>query len=63
MHAPLENCKIFHFHGPKAEHIDTYVNNGDISAFFDIYQYLLRASDKNLLQSAIRYYNNFLNMD
>lgn len=63
MHAPLENCKIFHFHGPKAEDIDIYVNNGDISAFFEIYQYLLRASDKNSLKSAIRHYNNFLNMD
>lgn len=61
MHSPLENCKIFHFHGPKSEHIDMYINNGDISTFPSDYQMLLRRSDSNSLQSVINYFNNFLN--
>ena len=60
MNSSLEDCKIFHFHGPKYEHIYKYVNGDDIADFPEIYQKLLSKSDKVTLQSVVSYFDTLL---
>jgi lipopolysaccharide biosynthesis glycosyltransferase len=60
MHAPIENCRIFHFHGPKAIHLKSYLSGAGKQQFPEIYWDLLNRSNRSIQKSCLDYHNSFL---